>query len=149
MGNNVIDKNVLDLFAGTGNLGIEALSRGAKHATFVDYATDKIIAQNLQKTHLSEKGEIFKGDVLKILEILQKRNKIYNLIFLDPPYYKGLSHKALEFLNSSILFSDNGIIVVEYGIDEEFPVFDKIESIRTVSYGKTTKISFFERKENK
>ncbi len=146
LGNSIIERNVLDLFAGTGNLGIEALSRGATSATFIDFATDKIIKENLKRTHLEEKANVFKGDVFKILKRLN--NKIYDIIFIDPPYYKGLSQKTMEILNSSTFFSANGIIVLESGNDEEFPTYDKFEIIREISYGKTTKISLFAGKEN-
>lgn len=139
----VIGKKVLDLFAGTGNLGIEALSRGANFAAFVDFATDKIIRENLKRVHFEEKSAVFRGDVFKILKRLENENNIYDLIFLDPPYFKGLSQKTLEVLNSSSIFSDNGIIVVEHGLEEEFTEYSSLKKIREVSYGKTTGISFF------
>lgn len=146
LGNNIIGKNVLDLFAGTGNLGIEALSRGAKSATFIDFATDKFIKENLKRARLEEKAKVFKGDVFRVLNRL--KNEIYDIIFIDPPYHKGLSQKTMEILNSSTFFSDNGIIVLESGVDEEFPEYDRLEIIRNISYGKTTKISLFVGKEN-
>lgn len=147
LGNKVTEKNVLDLFAGTGNLGIEALSRGAGKATFIDAVTDKIIRENLKRTHLEEKGEVIRGDVFKTLKRLEKEERAYDLIFIDPPYFKGLSQKTLEILNFSSLFSDNSIIVVEYGFEEIFPIYDNLEIKREVAYGKTTEISFFVGKE--
>ncbi|MBO6305141.1 MAG: 16S rRNA (guanine(966)-N(2))-methyltransferase RsmD [Selenomonadaceae bacterium] len=143
LGNSVAEKNVLDLFAGTGNLGIEALSRGAKSATFIDAVTDKIIRENLKRTHLEDMGEVIKGDVFKTLKRLWQEKRVYDLIFIDPPYFKDLSQKTMDFLNSFRLFSDNSIIVVEYGFKEIFAVYDNLELKREVAYGKTTKIGFF------
>lgn len=147
LSDNIIGKKVLDLFAGTGNLGIEAISRGADEAFFIDIATDKIIRNNLNRAHFEDKAKIFKGDVFKFLKFFEKKQLIFDLIFIDPPYYKGLSQKTMEILDSSTIFSDNGIIVLESGFNEEFSAYGNIEIFRKVSYGKTTQISLWKRKE--
>ncbi|MBR3623871.1 MAG: 16S rRNA (guanine(966)-N(2))-methyltransferase RsmD [Selenomonadaceae bacterium] len=145
LGDRVRERVVLDLFSGTGNLGIESLSRGAKSATFIDFATDKLIRENLKRAHLEEKGEVFRADVFKKLKTFEAKRREFDLIFIDPPYFKNLSQKTMEFLNFSPIFSGNGIIVVEYGIGEKFSNYDKLENFRDVAYGKTTGVSFWMR----
>ena len=143
LGDKVYNRIVLDLLSGTGNLGIESLSRGAVSATFIDFATDKLIRENLKRTHLEDKSEVFRADVFKKLKTFEAAKRSFDLIFIDPPYFKNLSQKTLEFLNSSSIFSGNGIIVVEHGIEEEFPNYDNLENFREVRYGKTTGVSFW------
>jgi len=89
---------VLDLFSGTGNLGIEALSRGAKDAVFVDKSEQCIglIKENLLHTKLSEKSTTIKGEVVEILKRLSIKGEKYDLIFLDPPYNKSLVEETLK-----------------------------------------------------
>ncbi|MEN8905881.1 MAG: 16S rRNA (guanine(966)-N(2))-methyltransferase RsmD [Clostridiales bacterium] len=106
-------KTVLDLFSGTGSLGIEALSRGAKKAVFVDksYESYNTIKYNLNKTWYLEVSKIIKSDVLRYLDTCLGND--IDLVFLDPPYNDIVLIKTMERLNNKNLLNDNGIVVVE------------------------------------
>jgi len=104
-------RRVLDLFAGTGQLGIEALSRGARGAVFVDSATEsvKLIRENLKICGFSEHADVYARDVFKFLESDEK----YDLIFVDPPYDTQLADKVLLKLVEFDKLNINGIILCE------------------------------------
>ncbi len=105
----------LDLFAGSGAIGIEALSRGASKAVFVDEldVCADTIQKNLQHTKLDLKAEIIKKDVFSgIMHLMQKKQQ-FDIIFMDPPYRMGLSLPVLEKIASCSLLKKNGYIIVE------------------------------------
>ena len=134
-------KSVLDVFAGTGALGLESISRGAKEATFIDVATTQIIRENLQRAKF-DGCEIFRGDFEKILRRLGKKNLSFDLIFSDPPYDTGLAQKSLELVAELNLL--NGLMIVEHGAQEILS--GDFEIVRKIIYGRTTAITIFERK---
>lgn len=108
--NNIKDAIVLDLFAGSGSLGLEALSNGAKEVYLIDnndiaIKTIKKNSKDMENTH------IIKEDFKKYLE---KTNTKFDLVFLDPPYQKHLINEALELIKKYQILNDNGIIVCEY-----------------------------------
>ncbi|MBR3909645.1 MAG: 16S rRNA (guanine(966)-N(2))-methyltransferase RsmD [Clostridia bacterium] len=111
-------RRVLDLFAGSGQLGIEALSRGAKSATFVDSsnASIKIIKQNIESTGLSDNAKVYMADYQTFTASCRDT---FDIVFLDPPYLKGLLLPALKAVLP--LMSDYGIIVCEYPPEVEIP----------------------------
>ena len=113
-------RRVLDLFGGTGQLGIEALSRGAERCTFVDQRRDaaQLIRDNLKATGLSERGKVVQGDSLAFLQSCREK---FDLILLDPPYLSGLLEKALEKAVLIDILAKNGIIVCESPLEEELP----------------------------
>jgi 16S rRNA (guanine(966)-N(2))-methyltransferase RsmD len=104
----------LDLFSGSGNLGIEALSRGANSGIFVDKSPDcvKIIKENLEHTKLSEKGTVFCADFKVALKKLNNSKK-FTLIFLDPPYDTGNLSIAIKLIEEYDLLENNGLIAIE------------------------------------
>ena len=108
-------RRVLDLFAGTGQLGIEALSRGAKSAVFIDSYTNsiKLIKENLKICGFTEKADVFSGDALRYLENKEK----FDIIFIDPPYDTGLSGKVLLKIVEFDKLNINGIIINESRTD--------------------------------
>lgn len=132
---------VLDVFAGTGSLGLEALSRGAKSAIFVDFATADIITENVRKAKFEKVAEILRGDFTKVLRKISSRELKFDLIFLDPPYKKNLAEKALEIISELNLLKDDGLIIVEHGADEILDI-KNFESIRKIVYGHTTAVNF-------
>lgn len=139
------DAEVLDLFAGTGNLGIEALSRGAKGAVFVDKSDQciKIIKENLIHTKLYEKATIIKGNVPEILKELSAEGSSYDLIFLDPPYSKGLVLKTLQIIEAYNLLNSEGIIIAEMDIEDEIPEqVGRLSLIGEHKYGNTVLARF-------
>lgn len=143
------DASVLDLFAGTGNLGIEALSRGAKRAVFVDKSREcaSVITENLVHTKLLERSTVMTSDFSHAISRLQAEGMKFDLIFLDPPYNKNFVQKTLNNLANSDIILNNGLIVAEHDYIDTVPEqVDDIKLLRSERYGDTV-ISFF-RKSN-
>lgn len=112
---NWLGSLVLDLFAGTGALGIEALSRGAASAVFVDhhpYAVE-IIEKNLLLCGFSGQGRVIRANPLYGLGFLEKSGDRFDVIFIDPPYGQGMAQKMLDLLGLSSLIKSGGMVVVE------------------------------------
>jgi 16S rRNA (guanine(966)-N(2))-methyltransferase RsmD len=107
---------VLDLFAGTGNLGIEALSRGAKKVIFVEKGRHalNLIQRNLAQFGLERRSEVLPIDANRAIGILKRRGKTFDLIFMDPPYEKGLIERTLTKLNSHPIYDRDSILVIEH-----------------------------------
>ena len=127
-------RRVLDLFAGSGQLGIEALSRGAESAVFVDNsaASVKIINQNLESTGLQSNARVYNGDYASFAAMSRD---VFDIVFLDPPYQKGLLVPALKSVLP--LMSDYGIIICEYPPEVEIPQsIGGFEIAKTYRYGK-------------
>uniref|UniRef100_A0A7V5XGQ9 16S rRNA (Guanine(966)-N(2))-methyltransferase RsmD n=1 Tax=Thermodesulfobacterium geofontis TaxID=1295609 RepID=A0A7V5XGQ9_9BACT len=141
LGQNLFDFKVLDLFAGTGALGIEAISRGASFAVFVDNnpISIGIIKKNLEKFNLLDKAQVFKLDLPKGLKILSKKfQNFFDLVFITPPYEKGLSLKTMKNFPENLLKKEALIIV-----EEKTGIFlpEKINNFNLLqkrSYGETT-----------
>ncbi len=124
----------LDVFAGSGQMGIEALSRGAKSACFVDMRKDavNIIRKNLENTNLSENASVHMGDSISFIGSSALK---FDVAFVDPPYNKGLALKALEVLPR--VMNKGGVIVCETSTSEELPERAGEFSLdRTYRYGK-------------
>lgn len=139
LGQNLSDLKVLDLYAGMGSLGIEALSRGAERVTFVDYRTLAVgyIEENLNSLGLETQGEILRMDVLKAVSYLQKRKKSYHVMFIDPPYNQGLVKKTLLALERFDILHPHGKIVIEHARQEALPSLKRYVLERTNRYGIT------------
>jgi 16S rRNA (guanine(966)-N(2))-methyltransferase RsmD len=112
LGARVLDANVLDLFAGAGSVGIEALSRGARAATFVevDRVALNAIRANLDATRLADRARIVRRDVFKFL---RDHAEPYDVIYVAPPQYKGLWIETLQLLDLGTWLSERGIVVVQ------------------------------------
>ena len=123
LGDRVEGKVVLDLFAGTGNLGIEALSRRAKKAVFVEKGREslRLIQKNLAQCNLEGQSEILAKDVNRAIGILKQRGESFDLILMDPPYEKGWVQKTMMKLNSHPIYHGDSILVVEHGRREPLP----------------------------
>ncbi len=137
-------RRVLDLFAGCGQMGIEALSRGAESVCFVDSSQDsiKVIKDNLSSTRLSERAEVEKRDFKMFLSTTAKQ---FDIAFLDPPYHEGYYDDALALLTP--LMSSYGIIVCEHPSDVSLPeTVDDFRIAKQSRYGKIC-ISVFRRLE--
>ncbi|MBQ9366113.1 MAG: 16S rRNA (guanine(966)-N(2))-methyltransferase RsmD [Schwartzia sp.] len=146
LGRRVFDARVLDIFAGTGGLGLESLSRGSRIATFIDRATAGIIRDNAEHTRLIGRAVIIRGDVFSVMERMAIEGEQFDLVFCDPPYKKGLWEKALAYLDGEggALLADDALIIVEHGADEnEMPELATLARQRNVKYGHTTQISIF------
>ncbi len=114
---------VLDLFAGTGALGIEALSRGAGHVTFVDSARPAISAlrRNLNALGFADRARVIRGDVVRTIEALAAQDERFGLVLLDPPYRKGWGDIVLTRLMESDLLSDGAWVATEVSRLEAAP----------------------------
>lgn len=112
---DVKQKVILDLFAGSGALGIEALSRNAKYVVFCDNNKQAIqmIKTNLEKTRLIEKTEIVNMDYKKCIELLNAKKQKFDLIFLDPPYKDDIAVDSLKQIIKNKLLNNKGIVVIE------------------------------------
>ena len=138
------DARVLDLFAGTGQLGIEALSRGAKSALFVDKRADavKLVRENLALCHLEENAQVICGDSLAALGTQSGR---FDIIFLDPPYESGLLEQAMEKIAQFDILSPHGIMVAESPQNQTLPeLLAPYGLYREYRYGKI-KVSIYHR----
>ena len=133
---DVEGRRVLDLFAGTGQLGIEALSRGAASCTFVDVRKEAaaVVRENLAHTKLAEQARVIQGDYLAFLTGCREK---FDLVFLDPPYHGDLLEKALETIAKIDIMTENGIIVCESAAEEVLPeLAAPYEKGREYRYGK-------------
>jgi len=110
------EKKFLDLFAGSGSVGIEALSRGADYCVFIEKNVEcvKIIYENLKIAGVSSPAKIFKMDVSRGLKKMKKDQLVFDYIFLDPPYFKYLYIPILEKIAESNILKLNGIVIVEH-----------------------------------
>lgn len=130
-------EKVLDLFGGSGALGIEALSRGSEFCVFVDLdkkAID-IITHNVEKARLKECAEIIKTDVFSYLSCCGEK---FDVIFLDPPYNKGFLNKVFDKISEKKLLKEEGIIVVESEVGGESAENSSFACVKHAKYGKTT-----------
>jgi len=142
--NRFQEQRVLDLFAGTGALGIEALSRGAGFAVFVEVqgASRMIIQKNLEGCRLEDRAEIIPREARTAIRFLELRGDIFDLIFMDPPYGKGLGLKVLKDLSQSSILTPQTLIVAEHSRDEALDSIPPLSRIDRRKYGRTL-ISFF------
>lgn len=126
--NSIRDANVLDLFAGSGALAIETLSRGAKKAILCDssYEAIQIINKNIQKTKLEDKSTVMAGDYTKCLK---KLNEKFDIIFIDPPYEKNIAIDAVNKIAQLDLLSETGIIIIETDQEDR-----ELKGLNNISY---------------
>jgi 16S rRNA (guanine966-N2)-methyltransferase len=132
---------VLDLFAGTGGLGIEALSRGAKRGIFIDMDSKSIevVRMNLRSSGFEDQAEVYRNDAERALKALHKRRFKFDLIFLDPPYRINTLPNLISLLRELNLLNNEAIIVCEHSHTLEMP--DGIADVdlwKQAQYGDTT-----------
>lgn len=133
--NRVRDARVLDLFAGTGQLGIEALSRGAKTCDFVerDRVAFATVKKNIEAARLVDRAQLHSTDADKFIAYAKK--DAYDLIFLDPPYGGKILAAALSAIETFDILSTNGIIICESAVEDVFT--SGFETVKTYRYGAT------------
>ncbi len=128
---------VLDLFAGTGQLGIEALSRGAKSVVFVDAQDSacKLIRENLKRVKFESSSQVVRSDYLSFLRNCKEK---FDIILLDPPYVEEFLENSINFITEIDILQSNGIIVTERPLEKELPWnFPGYSRSRDYKYGKT------------
>ena len=144
----ISDARVLDLFSGSGSLGIESLSRGAKEAVFVDNSKNcrNIIIENLKKTRLEDRSTVIAMDVTKAIKLLSSRNAKFDIIFMDPPYNMNFIAKTIQNIVEFDIIAEEGILACEHHVDEQAPErMGNLLKVRTKEYGETI-YSFYVRK---
>ncbi len=126
----LLDSRFLDLFSGSGAIGIEALSRGAAFAVFVEKnpKAAACIQENLKFTRLEKQAAVLKMDVLQALGRLEPEGP-FDLIFMDPPYEKGLERMVLEFLQTSPLMDENTLVIVEASKTTDFSYLEEFSMV--------------------
>ena len=133
---DIPNARVLDLFGGTGQLGIEALSRGAKSAVFVDQREDacRLIRENLRRTKLESDAKVVRSDYL---DYLKRCREQFDIIFLDPPYAEVFLENALKCITEIDILQSGGIIVAERPLDKELPwEFEGYSRSKDYKYGR-------------
>ncbi len=136
----IFDSVFLDLYAGSGAVGIEALSRGAKLAIFVelDQKSVMVIRENLENTGFSDRAEVFALPVERGLKILNKKNAKFDIIFLGAPYGSRSLYDALKFIGSADLLNPTAVVIAEHRFKQIIdPVYGKLGKFREQRYGDT------------
>ncbi|HHV61919.1 MAG TPA: 16S rRNA (guanine(966)-N(2))-methyltransferase RsmD [Firmicutes bacterium] len=149
LGPRVIDASFLDLYAGTGSVGIEALSRGARRAAFVDDSPQAIavIRANLELVGFQDRAEVYKNDALRALKILGRRACKFDIIFIDPPYAMRVGGEVIGEVGRLGLLAICGTAVLEHSRYEKVPIeISGLKIIRTERFGDTM-ISFYKRED--
>ena len=134
---DVATATVLDLFGGTGQLGIEALSRGANRAVFIDEREDacKLIKENLKRTKLESFARVIRSDYMSYLKSCKDK---FDIILLDPPYAEVYLENSLKMITEIDILQSGGIIVTERPAGKELPWdFPGFERSKDYKYGKT------------
>ena len=118
---DLYDIRFLDLFSGSGGIGIEALSRGAKEAVFVENGKEAVscIKQNLKATGFLDQSQVMAMDVMQALRRLETLNRPFDIIFMDPPYGLGLEYEVLAHLKDSSILTEDTRIIVEESLDTD------------------------------
>ena len=124
--NDIYDCSFLDLFSGSGGIGIEALSRGAKQCVFLDNNPKAIdvINDNLEFTKLNENALVLDKSFEMAINLLYGKNYSFDVVFMDPPYDKGLEKNVLELLKKSVIINNDTIIIVDASLDTNFDYLD-------------------------
>ncbi|MDR9854488.1 16S rRNA (guanine(966)-N(2))-methyltransferase RsmD [Paenibacillus sp. VCA1] len=130
----------LDLFAGTGGLAIEALSRGMEKAIFIDMDPKSIetVRANLKAAKLEEKAEVYRNEAERALKALAKRGVVLDVVFLDPPYRMKNGDKLMETMHEKNMLASGATIVLEHESGYEYPAeFGPFACVRHAVYGET------------
>ena len=138
----------LDLFSGSGGIGIEALSRGAEYAVLVDNSRNavSVIRENLKHTGLNDKAQVLACDAVGAIRMLADRKKQIDIIFMDPPYNHALEREVLYALAATELVGEDTLIVVESSLETEFDYLEELPfTIQRVKEYKTNKHTFIMR----
>jgi 16S rRNA (guanine966-N2)-methyltransferase len=139
VGFTVEGARVLDLFAGTGALGLEALSRGAKYVLFVDDHAESraLVRRNVEAAHATGATKIWRRDATGLSEMPANAGGPFDLVFLDPPYRKGLVERALASARDGVWLAEKAIVVAEMALDEVFAVPAGFSALDERTYGDT------------
>lgn len=145
----VVEARVLDLFSGTGNLGLEALSRGASQAVLVDKHAESIaiITENVHKLKCGKQARLMKLDCMVALERLVAVKEKFDIIFCDPPYNCGWLSRIASYVARNKILATAGWLVIEHSVDEVPGAFSGLKIVKSRRYGATI-LSFFSEDDN-
>lgn len=140
----VYDSVVLDLFSGSGALGIECISRGAKEAYFCDKSREsvKVLKSNIDKTRFDKKSHVMNEDYKSAVKKLASKGMKFDLIFVDPPYYEGLFEDVMKTIDDYGILDDDGTVVVEHDADIEMKDIGDLYIYKEKKYG-ITMLTFY------
>ncbi len=139
--NYIPDSIVVDVFAGTGSLGLEAASRGAKEVYLVDRSKDafSLLKQNIENLGFEDACYALNKDSYEALRYLADKNKVFDVIFIDPPYCREMIPEAIKIVHDKKMLSKDGIIVTKIdSIEEIYEGYEDIALIKSRKYGNTT-----------
>ena len=130
---------ILDLFSGTGSLGLEALSRGAKKGYFVDKSRKsiKLTQENIQHMGFQSQSEIRLSDAVRAIEDFVSLGIMFDIVFMDPPYGKGLVLPCMKAINKGKILNRDAIIVIEHDETEKIEIIDHYRILKEKKYGNT------------
>jgi 16S rRNA (guanine966-N2)-methyltransferase len=134
IGDNITDAEVLDIFAGSGALGLEALSRGARHCTFIE-KRPTTLRTNITALSFRKQTTILAHDFQRALRQLKKR--AFDLIFADPPYNKNLAQKVSDLVKRHGLLTNNGMLIIEHSPREKISASETLSVLKQRKYGDT------------
>lgn len=140
IGSKIIGAKVLDLFAGTGNLGLESWSRGAQSITFIEESKEslRLVKSNIAKCRAEADCLVFKGSAPQIAERLAAQGELFDFAFCDPPYNKGWVQQIIAVLGKKTFLQNGGYLVVERSAHDELPPLPAgCELVRSSCYGET------------
>jgi len=138
IGRRILNAQVLDVFAGSGAVGLEAIARGAKRVVFIEKKPG-ILYENIARLSFQNSCYIINRDFRPGLKKLL--NEKFDIIFMDPPYHKNFIPKTLELIQHLHLIQENGLIIAEHSTREDFTIPDEFHIIQKYHYGNTT-VSF-------
>lgn len=148
LGPNFTQATVLDLFAGSGNLGLESWSRGATQIVFADISNESLalLKKNIAKAKITSGIKIVKGDALKLIKKFFLAGEKFDYIFCDPPYNKGLVAMLLQALSQDDILKTQGLLIIEHSKEEAVDLLmsNKLLLFRKEKYGDTF-VSFFKK----
>src|ERR1700722_17029571 len=146
LGPSVTDSLFVDVYAGTGAIGIEALSRGAREVVLIEShgATARVARQNLTLLDIHSGAEVIEADAARGLQKLSERHSMADFIFLDPPYDQTTEHlRVLEYLDTTHLIAPQGLVIVEHHYKMSLPGrFERLERTRLLEQGDAS-LSFY------
>lgn len=135
--NNIKDANVLDLFAGSGQLGIETISNGAKMCYFIDNNKEVIdvLRKNINNLNIADKSKIMLTDYKKVLNDFGKQKQKFDIVFVDPPYDYDVYEKVINKINEYDLINESGVLILEYANKNFNEEYGSLKLYRTKKYG--------------
>lgn len=133
----VSDANILDLFSGTGSLGIEALSRGARHVTFIEQSKAhlRILKENITLCQYESRSRIVQGDVFSNIRYFGQSEEQFDLILADPPFKQNLREKILQAVDQARILSSQGLLIIEHEQHDTSGTSQRLRQIKERKFG--------------